>query len=158
MAIQVIVRGDEEIARRFANTPARVAMLTRALEAHLALLQGAVVPLTPVGVTSNLRGSWQSAPPIVGAMGLEGHMGSALIYADVIERGRRPGATMPPPDALATWVARKMGSGVSPYVVARAIGRKGIQGRHMLERAVMATRSAAAAIWASTVRNLVSGS
>lgn len=77
-------------------------------------------------------------------------------YADVIEFGRRPGAKPPPSKALIGWVMRNIGGGVTKettkggvfstrvtkikrtadskvagiaYVIARAIGRRGIKGK-----------------------------
>lgn len=60
--------------------------------------------------------------------------------SDVIERGRRPGSRMPPPKALEAWVRRKLkvSKAAAPQVawaVAASIGRKGIQGKHVLEKA-----------------------
>lgn len=58
-------------------------------------------------------------------------------YASVIEEGRRPGARQPPTSAILPWVRRKLGvrgkaaNGVA-FVVARAIGRDGIPGKHVL--------------------------
>ena|SRR5438105_3072394 len=154
MAVRVEIRGADELARRFANEPARAAMLSRAMDAHLGLIHGAVVPLTPVGVTSELRGSW-ATENTTGANRIYGVLGSPLVYAEVMEEGRRPGAPMPPPEALARWVELKIGTGVDPFVIARSIARKGIKGRHMLERAVEASRSVAGAIWSSVASRLL---
>jgi hypothetical protein len=51
-----------------------------------------------------------------------------------VEYGRRAGARMPPPNALATW-ARRHG-GIDPFVLARSIGRKGIKARPFLHPAL----------------------
>lgn len=42
-----------------------------------------------------------------------------------VDEGRRPGATQPPTGKIAQWMKRKGITG-SPFVIARAIGRKGI--------------------------------
>jgi hypothetical protein len=58
-------------------------------------------------------------------------------YAGVIEKGRRPGRRPPPTKALIPWVRRKLrvgrdeAKGVA-FVVARAIGRRGIKGKYVL--------------------------
>jgi hypothetical protein len=82
-------------------------------------------------------------------------------YALVVEKGRTPGARMPPPEALITWVRQKLGQAITAvatvtgksgkpqrakakaadadrslaFVVARSIGRKGFPGVHMFENA-----------------------
>lgn len=61
-------------------------------------------------------------------------VGSAVPYARVVEYGRSAGATQPPTAPIAAWLARK-GSNANPYVVARAIGARGIPGRSYLIRA-----------------------
>lgn len=60
---------------------------------------------------------------------------STLAYASVMEEGRRPGAKMPPPQALLGWMSRHGMSGVSPFVLARAISRRGIKGRFFFQKA-----------------------
>lgn len=62
---------------------------------------------------------------------------SPLQYAAVMEEGRSAGARMPPPDALVGW-ARRHGFSGSTFVLARAIGRRGIKGRFFM-RAAMQT-------------------
>lgn len=52
---------------------------------------------------------------------LRGVVGPSVRYGLYVERGRRPGRP-PPVAALAGWARRH---GVNPYVVARAIGRRG---------------------------------
>lgn len=66
---------------------------------------------------------------------------SPLPYADAMESGRPPGR-MPPPQALVGWMARHGMSGVSPFVLARAIARRGIKGRFFFQKAVQAVQRA----------------
>jgi hypothetical protein len=172
MPIHAEVRGADEVAGRLGNTAARQQIIRQGLEAHLALIHGAVVPLTPVGVTSALRGSWISDAPQVGPTSFLGVLGSPLAYADVMERGRRVGATVPPPDALAAWFALRFGEdpwgGLSEeerktsavwYTpvgrLALSISRKGIEGRHMLQRAIEATQGPAQAVWDAVGARLI---
>jgi hypothetical protein len=54
---------------------------------------------------------------------LRGEVGPSVKYGLYVERGRRPGRP-PPAAAVAAWARRH---GVSPYVVARAIGRRGVK-------------------------------
>lgn len=62
-----------------------------------------------------------------------------LAYAPVMEYGRRAGAKPPPPEALAGW-ARRHHFGGSLFVLARAIGRRGIKGRFFMKKAEAAMR------------------
>jgi len=63
---------------------------------------------------------------------------SVLPYAIVMEQGRRAGARMPPPSALAGWARRhplKGGGESSLFALARSIGRRGIKGRFFMKAA-----------------------
>lgn len=73
---------------------------------------------------------------------------SLLVYAPVMERGRRPGAKMPPPSALEGW-ARRHGFQGSLFVLARAIARRGIKGRFFMRAARDAVQRAMPAALAS---------
>jgi hypothetical protein len=64
---------------------------------------------------------------------------SPLKYAAVMERGRRPGAKMPPPNRLAGWARRHGIPQSALFVLARAIARRGIKGRFFMRRAERAT-------------------
>ena len=57
-------------------------------------------------------------------------------YASVIESGRRRGRPQPPTDALVPWVIRRLGVSARrarsvAFLVARAIRRRGLLGRHI---------------------------
>lgn len=60
--------------------------------------------------------------------GLEGKVGPSVGYGLYVEMGRRPGK-MPPMKAVAAWAQRH---GINPFLVARAIGRKGIKAQPFL--------------------------
>jgi hypothetical protein len=80
--------------------------------------------------------------------------GSASKYWDVIERGRRPNKKPPPIDAIVDWIKKKpirlqaKGGGfikstpqaqrAAAYLIARAIGKRGIEGIHFYEEAIQA--------------------
>lgn len=70
----------------------------------------------------------------------ETKIGSNLIYAPVHEDGRTPGAKMPPVSAIAAWLSRKGGNPKNAYVVARAIGKKGITGKKFLKKGLQQAR------------------
>lgn len=50
-------------------------------------------------------------------------------YAWYVHEGRKPGK-MPPIDAVESWAKRK---GIDPFLVARAIGRKGTKGKKFMD-------------------------
>lgn len=70
-----------------------------------------------------------------------------------IEAGRRPGAPMPPESAIAAWAAGRIPPRAA-WVIARAIGRRGLAGRffmraaanHLRRRSRSYARDAAAAV------------
>lgn len=64
---------------------------------------------------------------------------SSLPYAKAVHDGRRAGATMPPPNALAGWAGRHGFTG-SLFVLARAISRRGIRARPFLRTAARNAR------------------
>jgi len=57
----------------------------------------------------------------------------AFDYMVVLDQGRRAGARQPPVDAIRPWLLRQQGRGrlrgANAYVIARAIGRRGIRPR-----------------------------
>jgi hypothetical protein len=79
----------------------------------------------------------------------------AQAYASVIEDGRRPGARMPPPEAILNWMnqknirLQKKGGGfiketpelrkAAAFQIARSIGKKGIEGIHYYRDAIDVT-------------------
>ena len=68
-------------------------------------------------------------------------------YAEVVNYGRQPNSTMPPPSALYNWVRRKLGvSGEkqirqTAFLIARAIGERGIEGTFFAENAIIQARA-----------------
>ena len=73
-----------------------------------------------------------------GSSVIKGELTNAMKYAIVVEKGRRPGSTPPPVGPIALWLYRK---GIvtdrskirgAAYVVARAIGRRGIPAVNMV--------------------------
>lgn len=69
------------------------------------------------------------------AHGFSSRVYSTASYAGAVESGRRAGAGMPPPDALRGWMQRHGLGGVSPYVIARGIARRGVRGRFFMAKA-----------------------
>jgi hypothetical protein len=89
-----------------------------------------------------------------------GEVYSPLVYAPVMEFGRRPGARMPPIDPIQRWVRRKLGlrsseaRGVA-FVIARSIGRRGIPGAFFFRDAAARSEPALQRIWDGVVARIV---
>lgn len=76
---------------------------------------------------------------VVESQGLTTTVGNTAPHAAFVEYGRRPGKP-PPTSALRGWVRRKLGASgkaadALAFLVARAIGRRGLLGRYILEGA-----------------------
>jgi hypothetical protein len=86
--------------------------------------------------TGNYRRRWRAEPI----------PGGARVYnlepsAGVVEEGRRPGSRWPPRMVIERWAKRRLGldadeARVASYPIARAIGIRGIAGRHVLRDAL----------------------
>jgi hypothetical protein len=61
------------------------------------------------------------------------HLGSPLLHMRVMEKGRRPGAKLPPKGVLLGWMRRHGIPAENEYVIRRAIARHGIEGDHVFE-------------------------
>lgn len=168
---------DEAIQSLQGYPAARVKHMTRAMEQSVKAVEAAVKPLVPVGVSGRLRASIGSGVLAAGSQIL-GRVGSSLAdeeYPAVMEFGRKPGK-MPPVEALFRWVhlkhitgtysiktRRRRGSATSQadqdrqaaWMIARAIGRKGIKGRHYLERGFEQAKPQVEAFHARAVVDLV---
>lgn len=82
-------------------------------------------------------------------------------YALTVEFGRKPGGRMPPYQdgtPLNKWVRDKMGAGVSPYMVARSIARKGTKGQGFARKTYVTMKpqvnAMADAVIAKTIKGL----
>lgn len=103
-----------------------------------------VTARTPQGVygaQGGLLGSIQTEVNGRGTAMVKGIVASAQKYAEVIEKGRRPGKGMPPKGSLVAWIAKKFGMDTEAaakieFVVRRKIGTKGFEGAHMFEKAL----------------------
>lgn len=131
-------------------------VLVETVDAAQTVILQIMGPEIPV-FTGHLRASWQSTRPEVDGATVKGSVGTPLLYGAVMNDGRTPGAQMPPPEALEAWVRLKMGADVSAYVVARSIGRKGIKGRHYVEKALAAAEPVLAALSDRAAARMVEG-
>lgn len=147
---QISFRRSGPVAGRNARPEAEVfARAETALTEAAGFLQKKVVQRTPKGVGggAGLRGSIKNDVRGATLGTLRGEVFSALKYARPVEKGRRAGATPPPVKgapglALRLWVRRKFRLRSearilsAAFAVARAIGKRGIQGKHMFRDAL----------------------
>lgn len=114
------VEGLDRLQRGLTGAPRALGSETRkAMEASLTLIEGDARKNAPQD-TRRLAGSITYSIRGTGAE-LTGRVGPSLRYGWFVEHGRRPGK-FPPLAAVSGWARRH---GVSPFVVARAIARKG---------------------------------
>lgn len=120
---------SRQVQRLFTIAPQRVkAAKQEILQRGSIMTQGEMRENAPVfdgELRRNIRPKWQSADTVV--------VFSDSKHAPTVEFGRRPGGKLPPfqeGTPLAKWVKVKMGAGVSPFIVARSIARKGTKGQH----------------------------
>jgi hypothetical protein len=128
----------DDFIRVLENLPEMTAQESMvAMRKAVAEVDRQTIPRTPSN-TGALRGAWTTRVTR-GTTAVKGIVENPKEYAIVMEKGRRPGAKMPPPDAIQYWVTRKFGvrgkeAESLAFVIARSIGRKGIEGRKMLEQ------------------------
>ena len=135
---------DQGSLRRLAQklSPAKLAgAMHSGMEESVAWIKHRVVEETPVdrgflraGITTDIHGVG------VGLTGTVFPSPAVAQYASVVEWGRRPGRKMPPIQVIAEW-ARRKGITTPAFVIARSIGRKGIPGKHMFEKAFKASKA-----------------
>jgi hypothetical protein len=141
----------EQLREKFAGFDQAYAAESKStMVATLSLVEQNVISRVPIAVgtlsqsiTSRIMGE---------PTRLMGEVGSPLIYAPVMEFGRRPGSPMPPSDAIRTWIIRKgiassdQADGLA-FVIARSIGRKGIKARRMFRNGWRASRDQVNRLW-----------
>lgn len=104
---------------------------------------------TPKGATHALMGSIAAQQPFVSATAIEGHVGTALVYAESVELGTKP--HFPPVAPIADWARAKLGLTEDEaervaYMIARKISKHGTKGAHMFTDALAATEEQIIAI------------
>jgi phage gpG-like protein len=145
----------ERMAKTYGNTAPVIAdEFHRAMNQSVLLVERSAKQVVPVD-TGHLRRSITHEVTGSGAM-VVGKVGTNVPYAKVVEEGRGAGKPMPPPGSLLKWMGRKgipadeqfigrsdltdvaraprAGGGYHQieYLIARAIGRRGIPGKPYL--------------------------
>ena len=129
MDYTITVTGWDELIKK-CNDPAVLGEPMRDFFTKSTLeIQRDTQELTPVD-TGRLRASFTSMVD-PSPMPLFGQMGTVVEYAPYVEFGTRP--HFPPISALRAWGASH---GINPYLVARAIARRGTRARLMLQTAI----------------------
>lgn len=138
-----------------------------AMQESLAYLHHQVVTAMPVD-TGAARQSVFTETRGTSLEGMRGTVASPLAYTVVLEKGRRPGQKMPPVMSIMLWVHRKklvgsysikthrrLGSRSRQaredyqvaWLIARALGRRGLPAHKMFENAATKGKAAVQSIW-----------
>ena len=129
-AITITIEGIEKLQAGLAAGPSTLASEVRtAMEAGSLLIEGTARGLAPKD-TGRLGGSITHQISGGGA-NLTSRVGPSVAYGLFVEKGRRAGRP-PPVGAVQSWARRH---GINPYVLARAIGRRGTRARPFMEPA-----------------------
>lgn len=134
-----LVGFDEQIERLGRYDQIAEQHTRRAMLQSVTLVEAGTRAVWPVGVSGRSRNSIASRVYSEPGSLVVGRVGSTLkeVYPAVIEFGRRAGAPQPPSgpgSPLARWVHIVLGGGVSPFVIARSIARKGIKAKRPLRK------------------------
>lgn len=137
MPVTVEVLGLEGLRRGLSGAPKVMEREVRgAMEASLLSLEA---DMRANGARDTGRMTGSVSHRIEGSgVALTGRAGPQVAYAFYVERGRRPGR-YPPIAAIAGWARRH---GIAPFLVARAIARRGIRARPFVEPAYRRQRGA----------------
>ena len=150
-AIKIAIVGQKELSAGLQRAVSQTRpQLYEAMKAACLLIEGDARSRVPQD-TRQLLGSITSKISGTGHT-IVGEVGPSKKYGIYVEFGRRPGKP-PPVSAIAPW-ARRKGIAV-PYLVARAIGRRGIPPRPFLRPAVESNRSKIEAIFDGVAKIVV---
>lgn len=139
MTATVKIEGLSELKRKLGPGPARTP-INRFLDRSAIFCQSAArTRITEQGAVDT--GRTRNSIGVRSPGDLEREIGPNTTYAEVIEKGRAAGATMPPAGVLLPWMARHGIEAHNEFVIRRAIGRKGIKARPFMEPAARDTEA-----------------
>lgn len=127
MTVTVTVRMDPRVVHRMINDP--TGPVARDLRRRAVRVEARAKQLAPVD-TGRLRASIHIVGPLLVGGRLVFYVVTASGYGRWVHDGRQPGR-QPPTLALEGW-ARRHGAGGAEFVIARAVGRRGIPARPFL--------------------------
>lgn len=129
------MRIDSAAYRRFVTDPSGPIGRKATREANELRSAAIRSPHMPVD-EGRLRSSlWARTTPLLDGTGVKARCGTDVRYAAATHNGARP--HWPPITAIAGWVRRKQ-IAASPFVIARAISRKGTKARPFLTAPLLA--------------------
>lgn len=121
----------------------------RMIDRSALVVEGRVRALSPRDTGGGAR-SWRAGTTAQGWDRL-GSVRNKDTHMAVLNVGRRPGARMPPPHVLVPWLNRHGIPASAAFVVARAIGRRGVKKyKGFVDKAVTASRPGVAKVVADT--------
>jgi len=109
-----------------------------AMKVAVGMVDRQVVPRTPVGATGNLRSAWNTKVDR-GLTAVKGEIYNPLVYAIVVEKGRKASEKQPPIWPLVYWFRRKHGMPMDEAIsaawgLAVNLTRRDIKAKKMLEK------------------------
>lgn len=148
---------SSRIERLFTLAPQRVASAKREILDRASIMTQAEmrvnVPVFDGELRSSIRPKYTSPDTVI--------VFSDKRYAPAVEFGRKPNGKLPPYKAgtpLEKWVRIKLGTDVSPYLVARSIAKKGTKGAKFARNTYVTMKpqigSMADAVIARTIKGL----
>jgi len=129
MSLSIKVSGDESLAARLDPAKALGGPFRRMLDRSGITVVNRAKPNTPVWqgrLRASIAHEIDPAP-----IPLWATVGTNVVYGPFVEEDTRP--HWPPLAAIAPWA---QAHGMDPFLVARAISRRGTKGRHMLANAL----------------------
>lgn len=125
-----------------------------AMRSAVAIQKSALRPLIPTD-SGALANTAYSKIKSAGTADIYATIGLGSHIAPILNNGRAPGATPPPTDAFLSKVSSTGNPEAQAFLIARAIGIKGIAGRHFYERAAEAAQPAIEVLFAAANEALV---
>jgi len=140
---RVEIKGLKELLKRLDAAPKTVKKhMVKAMGKSVAVIEGEIKPITPIGVSGFLRNAvsgkvTEPGGKVTGIVGIGAPLSVKAVYPNVMEFGRKPGPV--PPGNLERWVQRKLrvpaaNASQVAFMVARSIARKGIKGKFMFKK------------------------
>lgn len=154
---------DSQLAKLVMTDPEVKKMFKRNLGRSLRVVRSEVLPRVPV-YSGRLKGSFRSTMRPINGFWQGRFYSRHSFYLRMVDQGRTAGAPMPSdrgiPERLTAWVIDKIGPAASElrnvvYNVARAIGRRGIPGRPIMEPAWERSKGRVIQTFAEGVREIV---
>ena len=136
--LRLQVKGIAEIVQKLDTLGRAEVIVSEGIRTLTAVGEAAAKLGAPRDVGSLQRDIVSEVRPLEGRVHVIG--ASKGFKANVVEFGRRPGKKQPPEAALRGWASRHGFGDENLFLLARAIGQRGIKGRFFMRRARTAVR------------------